>query len=232
MSQRMFAYIRVSTDDQAQSGLGLEDQKRRIEAAAGYKGWTVAEWAVDAGVSSKVPPYDRPQLGPLLRRLAAREARGLVVAKLDRLARSTFDFSGLADRAEKEGWSIVMLDPDVDMTTDSGRMIAEVISVFAAYERRQIRSRTMAALASKAVRGERVGGKVEIPDDIRQRIVRERFDEHRTLQAIADGLILDDVPTARGGTWRPSTVKRVLNSVALDRELERARASSTSKENR
>jgi Resolvase, N terminal domain/Recombinase len=66
----------------------------------------------------------------------------------------------------------------------------------------------------------RAGGPVLLPDSIRQRIFTER-QEGRTLQAICDGLITDQIPTARGGKWAPAIISTVLSSVELDHRTTR-----------
>jgi integrase len=75
---------------------------------------------------------------------------------MDRLARSIINAADIMERANGQGWSLVVLDLGVDLTTASGRLIAQVMSSFAEYERAQCRERTKAALAAKKRRGERL----------------------------------------------------------------------------
>jgi DNA invertase Pin-like site-specific DNA recombinase len=80
------------------------------------------------------------------------------------------------------------------------------------YERRLISQRTRDALAAKRARGERLGAAPGLPWEITRRIIDERADG-RTFQAIADGLMADGIPTARGKTrWFPATIKAVTTS--------------------
>src|ERR1700688_4809386 len=106
------AYVRVSTRRQDQSGLGLEAQVQAIEAGCKHRGWAIAKVYKDAasGRSRK----GRPQLEAALAELKAGRASGLVVAKLDRLARSTVDFGNILKLAQKEGWVLTVLDMDID----------------------------------------------------------------------------------------------------------------------
>jgi len=80
------------------------------------------------------------------------------------------------------------------------------------YERRLISQRTRDALAAKRARGERLGAVPGLPLEVTRRIIAERANG-LTFQAIADGLMADGVPTARGNTcWYPATIKAVFSS--------------------
>lgn len=203
----MLGYIRVSTDEQADSGAGLDAQRTAIEAEAERRGWTDRlRWIDDAGVSAAT--LDRAGVQQALAMLDSGEASVLVAAKIDRLSRSILDFATLTDRAERDGWSLVALDAGLDMTTAAGKMMAGVLSVFAAYERDLIAERTRKALASRKAQGRAVSGPGLSPE------VRERLRGLRgqgvTFQAIADKLNEEGVPTARRGRWYPSTVANAL----------------------
>src|SRR4051794_12815141 len=99
-------YIRVSTDEQAESGAGLAAQRTAIEAECARRGWTLVETFEDAGASGKSLD-GRPQLAAALNAVETGQAATLVVAKLDRLSRSVHDAAGLLDRAQRAGWSLV-----------------------------------------------------------------------------------------------------------------------------
>lgn len=138
----VWAYVRVSTTDQAESGLGLAAQRAAIESEAARRGWDV-EWVEDAGRSGAT--LDRPALTAMLAKI--RRGDVLVVAKLDRLSRSLMDFAGLMSRAHAEGWAVVALDLGLDLTTPSGELMANVMATFAHFERRLISQRTKEAMA-------------------------------------------------------------------------------------
>lgn len=213
-SNRVIAYMRVSTEEQAMSGLGLADQRSTLEAEAKRRDWTDVEYVTDDGYSAK--SLARPGIADALDKLRTGKAGILVVSKLDRLSRSLLDFAGLMSQAEREGWRIVVLDMNVDTTTPSGALVAHVLSAFSEYERRIIGARTSAALQQLKSQGVRLGRPVAMASDVRERIVSERAGG-KTLTAIADGLNSDGVPTARGGArWYASTVKAALASAALD----------------
>lgn len=213
-STAVLAYLRVSTEEQAVSGLGLADQRAAIGIEAQRRGWDAVEYVTDDGYSAK--SLARPGITEALNRLRSGTAGILVVSKLDRLSRSLLDFASLMQTAEREGWQIVVLDMAIDTTQPSGALVAHVMASFAEYERRIIGQRTSAAMQQLKAQGIRLGRPRVMLESVRERIVSER-QEGRTLAAIADGLNADKVPTARGGArWYPSTVKAVLDSVALD----------------
>jgi DNA invertase Pin-like site-specific DNA recombinase len=210
----VLAYLRVSTDEQAASGLGLSAQRETLIAEAERRGWSDVRLIADDGQSAV--SLDRPGIQQALAALASGEADVLVAAKLDRLSRSLLDFASLMEQSRREGWTLIALDLGVDTSTAAGEMVANVMASFAQFERRLIAERTSAALQAAKRRGQRLGRPVSLPDDVRERIARERANG-ATLQAIADGLNRDQVPTVNSGPWTTSNVQKVLRSVALDR---------------
>lgn len=212
-AMQMIGYVRVSTSEQSESGLGLEDQRRAIAAGAGSKGWGLT-WIDDSGYSAK--DLNRPGIMHALDVLRRKEADGLVVSKIDRLSRSLVDFAGLIERSKKEGWVLVALDLGVDTSTPQGEMLANVMMTFAQFERRLIGERTRAALAVLKTQGVRLGRPVALPPAVRASIGRWRA-AGASAGAIAAALNASGTPTAHGGDrWYPSTVRAVLRSLALD----------------
>lgn len=210
----VLGYLRCSTEEQAVSGLGLADQRAVIDAEAARRGWDAVEYVTDDGYSAK--SLARPGIADALDRLRAGEAGVLVVSKIDRLSRSVHDFTGLIATAKREGWSLVVLDLALDMSTPNGKFMASVLASVSELERDLISARTSAALAQLKANGKRLGRPRTMPESVTERIVRER-EQGRTFAAIADALNADGVPTARGGArWYRSTVKAVLESAALD----------------
>ena len=206
-------YLRVSTDEQARSGLGLSAQRERIEAEAARRKWQV-EWFVDDGWSAS--DLDRPGIQGALEAVSDGSCSALVASKLDRLSRSVLDLSSLLRRGEAEGWGLVLLDFDLDTTTPTGKLVAHIISAVAEFERDRVRERTREALAVARAKGVRLGRPVSLPNEINERIRAERS-SGATLAAIADGLNLDGISTAHGGRqWWPSAVRAVVNREDLE----------------
>jgi len=200
-------YVRVSTDEQAESGLGLASQRAAIKAECARRGWTLVAIHEDA-LSGK--SLNRPGMAAALMAVESGAASAIIVAKLDRLSRSLVDFASLMARAQAGRWNLVALDLGIDLTTAAGEFMANVMASAAQWERRIIGQRTRDALAVKRAQGVRLGRPVMLAADVADRIVTA----HRAgagWSAIARQLNADAVPTAHGGVrWYPSTVRAVV----------------------
>ncbi|MHB1778106.1 MAG: recombinase family protein [Acidimicrobiales bacterium] len=218
---RCLSYGRVSTGKQVDAGLSLGDQEDTLAAEVTRRGWEHVAHVTDPGLSGK-RMTNRKGLLAALERLDRGDADVLLASKVDRVARSTADFAGLLDRAERKGWKICVLDIDVDTTGSAGRMVAEIVAAAAAFESRRIGERVKSAHAVRKSLGQRAGQAPMLSDNLRQRIARDHA-SGMSMNGIATALNSDNVPTARGGAWHASTVAHVLRSVELDAELERIR---------
>lgn len=121
-------YLRVSTEEQADSGAGLAAQEAAIRAECERREIPLLTLHTDAGVSGK--SLVRPALTAALADLDAGHGDVLMVAKLDRLTRSVHDATGLMQRSENSGWGLVALDAPVDTTTPAGRAMAQIFVSF------------------------------------------------------------------------------------------------------
>ena len=206
-TEGIVGYVRVSTEEQASSGLGLEAQRTAIIDEAARRGIELLAIYEDGGWSAR--SLERPGLASTLVALKAGSGSVLVVAKLDRLTRSVHDATGLMKRAESEGWGLVALDVAVDTTTPQGAAMAQILAVFAELERRLIGQRTKDALAVRRSQGVRLGR----PSVLAPAVVREIVDARRGgagWSNIARDLDSRGVPTAHGGVrWYPATVRAV-----------------------
>jgi DNA invertase Pin-like site-specific DNA recombinase len=201
----------VSTEEQGASGLGLASQRSAIAIEVDHRGWSLVGIFEDAAASgSKL--LGRPGLDSALAMLKGGEAEVLIVAKLDRLTRSVGDFALLIARARKEGWALSALDLQVDTSTPHGEAMSHIVATFSQLERRLIGQRTKEALAQARLRGVRLGAPIQVDEALQSRIVRLRA-QGATLQAIADSLNGDGVPTPRakpGAIWRHTTILQIL----------------------
>jgi DNA invertase Pin-like site-specific DNA recombinase len=222
---RAIAYVRVSTTEQSESGLGLDAQRALITAELARRGWELVAERCD--VASGKSTNGRPELAAALAELDAGAADVLVVARLDRLSRSTLDTASTLARAERRGWALVALDLGLDTTSPAGRLMVSVLAGVAEYERAAIADRTRRALAAKRDAGHRLGRPVALPQAVRDRIAAERA-AGATLRAIGAGLERDGIATAQGGAqWWPATVRAVWRSTPQQHERRRARAART-----
>jgi DNA invertase Pin-like site-specific DNA recombinase len=205
-------YLRVSTEEQVESGAGLEGQKIGVEERAARQNLYIPDdgWFIDDGVSGSVPPMEREALGACLQRMEQGPASVLLYMRVDRLARSARDLLNLADQCQQEGWSMATVDGDVDLTTPQGIALFQMQAVFAEMERNLIKARTREALAALKARGVRLGRPSVLPVEVTAKILGERVGGDKTWRQIADLLNTEGVPTAHGGRqWWPATVRKV-----------------------
>jgi DNA invertase Pin-like site-specific DNA recombinase len=214
MTKHVLGYVRVSTEEQADSRLGIEAQLNTIQTECDRRGWSV-EMHVDAGCSGK---QVNPQLRGALDLLSTGQADGLVVAKLDRLARSVLHAAEIMESADRQGWALTVLDLDVDLSTAQGKAMAGMLNVFAQFERDMISTRTKEALAAKIRRGEPVGRKPATPPGVVRRIVIDR-EAGLSFRNIASNLTAEDVLTPTGRrVWQESTVRRTYATATRNAE--------------
>lgn len=203
------AYVRVSTDEQVKEGASLDAQRAALTAEAERRGWDL-ELVCEEGISGR--KLDRPGLTAALDRLDAGEADALLAIRLDRISRSVADFAALLRRANRRRWRLVLLSPDLDTEDPAGRFTAHVLAAAAEYESELIGARTREGMAQRRAEGVHLGRPRSLPEDVVERIVRERA-VGTSLRAVADALTADAVPTAHGGArWHASTVSAVLAS--------------------
>jgi DNA invertase Pin-like site-specific DNA recombinase len=205
------SYLRVSTEEQASSGLGIEAQRAKVATECGRRRWRIVGEYVDPGISGGLAIEERPGLVAALTAIERGKASGLIVAKLDRLSRSAADAAMLLERAIRDGWALVACDLGVDTSTPSGEVMANVMAAFARFEKRLIGQRTSEALQAKKAQGAVLGRPDRTPPDVVATIVEER-EAGASLREIAALLDEQGVPTAQGGNrWYASSVAAVLS---------------------
>ena len=127
-------YARVSTVMQAQDGISLDTQRKRIEQWADFKGKPLRGLFVDEGVSGK-SMAGREQLRAAL--AALQKGDSFVVYDLSRLSRSTGDSLAILDQIQTKNCDFVSIGSDIDTTTPAGKMMFTMLSAFNALEREQ-----------------------------------------------------------------------------------------------
>jgi len=150
-----YGYIRVSTDEQI-DGTSLDDQRRQITGNALSHDLEIDEWIEDGGVSGAEAFFDR------LGRHGVRLVDGdtIIVAKLDRFSRDAADaLSTIRELGRLNARLIINGHGDVmDETNVVGRLMLEVMAVFAGHERRVIKARQKDGQRAKRARGGHIGG--------------------------------------------------------------------------
>lgn len=154
---------------------------------------------------------ERPGLRYALERIVAREADGLIVSDLHRLSRSIVDLGALLAWFRDAHATLVALDLNIDTSTPEGDHVAETLIALSVYEHERISTRTRHGLARVRAEGS-AKGRPAVSDrpELMARIAAMRASK-MTLQAIADQLNAEGVPTLRGGAkWRPSSIQATL----------------------
>lgn len=154
---RAIGYIRVSTEQQAEHGVSLEQQEERIRAYAALRGLELVRIEVDAGASAK--SLDRPGLQRTLAALDAFEASAIIVVRLDRLTRSVRDFCSLVDAYFKDStYTLMSVNEHVDTSNAMGRMVLNILMSVSEWEREAAAERTAAVKKHLKASGTYAGG--------------------------------------------------------------------------
>ncbi len=218
----MIGYVRVSTEEQGRSGLGLEAQRAAIEDAARKRGWQLV--AIEEDIASGTSRRNRPGLDRTLERCRSGEAAGVVVAKLDRLSRSLLDFAALVEQAQRQGWNLVVLDQDLDLETPNGRAMAGMLAVFAQWEREVLSERTCQALGAARARGVRLGRPPLVSAKVLW-LVRYLRRRGFSFAHVADLLNAREIAAPMGGSWNGAAARRVyLRAEALGSALRKPKS--------
>jgi DNA invertase Pin-like site-specific DNA recombinase len=215
---RFTSYLRVSTERQGRSGLGLEAQRKGVTDYLDGGRWDlIAEFVeVESGKRN-----DRPKLAEALALCRLHNAT-LVIAKLDRLSRDAHFLLGL----HKAGVRFVAAD-----MPEANEMVVGIMAVVAQAERKMISHRTKVALAAAKARGQKLGNPGNLRNaevgqtnssavrtskaaaraaDLAPILTDIKAAGASSLREIAAGLNARKIRTARGGEWSAVQVKRVL----------------------
>jgi DNA invertase Pin-like site-specific DNA recombinase len=227
---KVVGYLRVSTDRQAEHGFGLDVQERAAKAWARRHGHRLVEIHRDEGVSGSNGLDTRIGLADALQSLRDRKAHGLVVPRLDRLARDLVLQETLLGEVRRLGGQVFSCsDAEAEFLVDdpadpSRRLIRQILGAVAEYERAMIALRLRAGRRRKAeqggyagdgsppfgyaaVDGELVPVEAEQATIARARVLRA---SGASLRAVADRLHEEGHQPRRGQRWHPQTLARVL----------------------
>ncbi len=220
---RAIAYLRVSTDKQADHGSSLEAQRAKVEAYAALYDLELVEVIADAGESAKT--LARPGLVKALDALRGGRAEALLVTKLDRLTRSVRDLGELVDRYfGREDVALLSVGEQIDTRSAGGRLVLNVLASVGQWEREAVGERTAAVMRHKRARGEYVGGAAPFGFEVghdgalvevehEQRVValaRQLRGDGRSLRDVAAQLAEAGFLSRTGRIFAPSQVARML----------------------
>ncbi|WP_167746053.1 recombinase family protein [Streptomyces wuyuanensis] len=144
--RRVIGYARISkaTDEST----SIERQRSIIADTCRARGWALAEIVEDIDVSATKTGLDRPGLARVRDAVAAKRADTVLVWRIDRVARSMSNLSNLVDEWAGHGAALVSATEPFDMTTSAGKMLMQMLGVFAEFEAATIRDRVTAARAA------------------------------------------------------------------------------------
>ena len=231
------AYVRVSTQAQGKSGLGLDAQRSTIERFAESEGFVVTEWFQEVETGKGVDALDRrPVLSEALR-VARKTKAPVIVAKLDRLSRDVAFIAGLM--AQRVPFIVAELGADADP------FMLHLYAALAEKERALISKRTREALQAKKKAGAALSNRTNLAQaqalgaaqnaagadafaaNILPLVQQLQNQGVATFRALAEALNQRGVKTARGGGWAAMTVKRVLDRANAITHAERGTDKST-----
>lgn len=218
---KTIGYIRVSSEDQANSGLSLAHQKARIEAYTVATDLDLVCVIEDAGKSAK--NLNREGMQKALEMIRKGEARALIVLKLDRLTRSVKDLGTLVETFDKTGAALISVQDSINTQTAAGRLVINLLGSVAQWEREAIGERTAAALSVKKGRMEKTGGDTPFGYDVVEgQLIPNHHEQEAiktmkklkgrgySLRAIGEELLSCGFNAKNGGQWYPKTISRIL----------------------
>ena len=218
MASAFVSYLRVSTERQGRSGLGLEAQRRAVADFLAGSAWRHVAELVEVESGSR---DNRPRLAEAMA-LCRLHGATLVIAKLDRLSRDAAFLLNL----QKAGVRFVAAD-----MPEANELVVGIMAVVAQAERKMISTRTKAALAAAKARGVQLGKPENLSNreagqarsrarqaqraeerakDLAPVLAGVRADGAASLRQIAAALNARGIPAARGGLWSAAQIQRVL----------------------
>jgi site-specific DNA recombinase len=222
---RVATYTRISTDEENQP-YSLEAQATRLGAyIASQEGWELARRFEDKCSGATL---ERPELQRALREARARRFDVLLVYRVDRLARSVRGLAQILEDLDSAGVVFRSATEPFDTSTPAGRLMVQMLGVFAEFERATIIDRVVAGMERKAARGGWNGGKVPygyvidpatkglVPREDEARLVPTIFrlytDRRLGTREIAAWLNRHGHRTRSGDTWTYKTVLTILRN--------------------
>lgn len=221
---RAIIYIRVSTQEQANGGISLDNQLEKIKAYCFARDWDVVEVIEDKGFSGK--SLNRPGMQKVISLAKTRCFDVVVTYKLDRLTRSVKDLGYLIeDVFNKQDIAFTSVTDNFDTSTANGKLILNILGSVAQWERDIIAERTKDSLQykkenkqvySQCPLGFLIDNNGNLLEDKKEMKTVHYINSLRTeglsLSKIANRLNNENIPTKKGGRWASETIRKILNN--------------------
>jgi len=234
-THKAVAYIRVSSQRQADEGVSLAAQKRRILDYAKFKDIPLSEddIFIEEGVSGGIPLWDRPKGRAMKRKLATGQFQHLISMKIDRLFRVTSDMLNTVDELNDAGIDLHIVDMNgqaVDTTTAIGRLFLTIVGAMAEMERGLISERTQEGMDQLKAMNKKFTQSIYGWDETELGDLTPNWKEQNAIDymswqlsngmsatAIARQLNREGLKGKRGGKWSSGSVLNVVRNTFHER---------------
>lgn len=223
---RIAAYLRVSTFEQKESGLGIAAQKTKCIAMTVLKGWTEPTFYIDEAVSGTKEAVDRPALAQLCEDISQGKYQALIIPSLDRLGRKTSIVLKLVEDFAEQDVALISCKENLDTSTPQGQFVLTLFAALAQLEREMIMERTAAAIEERAKKDGERGGRLPYGyvrtdegiaiDEDAAKVVKRIFSLHRR------GYSLRKIEADVGK--RHSSIVEILNNRAIYKGAKRGKS--------
>ena len=233
------AYVRVSSQKQAEEGVSIAAQIKRIKEYAKFKGIILEDEdiLIERGVSGGIPLWERPMGGKLKRMLNSGDYEHVITMKLDRMFRLVSDMLATVDELNAAGFALHMVDFNgeaIDTSSAMGRFFLTMSAAMAEMERGLISERTKMGMNQLKATHRKFthsiyGWDVDLSGNLIPNWVEQNYIDFMKWQmkvnglsaaAVARALNRQGVKGKRGGKWQGSTIVRVTaNPFHKDRHL-------------
>ena len=229
--EKALAYIRVSSQRQADEGVSLDAQKRRILDYANFKNIPLDEddIIIERGVSGGIPLWDRPKGRALKRKLSSGQYQHLISMKIDRLFRVTSDMLNTVDDLNDSGIDLHIVDMGgqaIDTTTAIGRLFLTIVGAMAEMERGLISERTQEGMNQLKAMNKKFTQSIYGWDETEQGTLVPNWNEQNVIDymywqvekngmsatSVAKHLNKEGLKGKRGGNWSSTSVLKVLRN--------------------
>ena len=219
MQPRAALYLRQSVDN---SGLGaaIDRQRQDCEALARARGWIVVAEHVDNDVSATA--RHRPEFEAMMNAAKSGDFDVIIAWHVDRLVRRLADLEPVMATCQELHIQIATVTGELDPSTDSGRLVARILSSVAQAEVERKAARQARANRQRAEQGHvrlvrrpfgyDLAGRIQRREANALRWAADRVLDGATFAQVSRELNARDIPTSTGHEWRASSLTKVLRN--------------------